>query len=166
MECSGSLKQGLIITVLLGAEHKEKQLFIFCVSFMPSLVLIFSNSVEMVTLIEGVQLLFKTKYHTHKEVSSRLFGFVSMLFVPLRQMEKCLRYVVDAMYTKRDSKTLWARMRVFFVGRIPVVTSDLYFLCDKWVGGGGQVLRYWERLLLRVCISSANFRFSNGYFPE
>lgn len=53
VECSGSLKQGLI-TVLLGAEHKEKQLFIFCVAFMPSLVLIFSNSVEMVTLIGGV----------------------------------------------------------------------------------------------------------------
>lgn len=74
--------------------------------------------------------------------------------------------VVDAMYTKRDSKTLRARMRVDFVGRIPVVASDLYFLCDKWVGGGGQVLRFWESLLLGVCINSANVRFSNGYFPE
>lgn len=90
------------MTVLLGAEHKEKldnsvRLFIFCVAFMPSLVLILLNSVEMVTLIERVVTILVEVAHAQRGIS-RLFGFVSVFFVPLCQMEKCLRYVVDARY--------------------------------------------------------------------
>lgn len=115
---------------------------------MPSLVLILLNSVEMVTLIERVVTILVEVAHEQRGIS-RLFGFVSVFFVPL-----CVRWrnasdTWSTLCTKRDSATLEARVRVVFVGWFPIVTSALYFCFDKYGGGEGTNLKVWREVVFR-----------------